>query len=121
MDRDKVIYLSTCQFVWGGLLDAVAADEHLHLVRDTLVGPLNLTLCGIDRFAEGGPGFNVGGGVSKHHQVHTFCPGCVEVAKRDHAGLLVSTAMKCDFAAAGLAQGDGWQIREDIYAKAGAL
>lgn len=118
MDRDKVIYLSTCQFAWGGLFDSVPADEHLHLVRATLSGTPGRTLCDIDRFAADGPGFNMGGGVSKHHQVHTICPACVEVAHRDFPGLPVSTAMKCDFTTAGLVQGDSWQIRKDIYAAA---
>ena len=61
-----VIALSTLQFSWGALLNWSPADDGfmVHLVRATKRGTPGPVLCGIDRFAQDGPGWSVGGGIS---------------------------------------------------------
>lgn len=86
----EVTYLATLQLNWGGLIDAVSADNLAHLVRGTRRGTPGPTLCGIDRFAKGGPGFSVGGGVTPHGVVFDACLGCVEAARREFPGVAVA-------------------------------
>ena len=89
-DLSVVIYLETLQFAWDGLLDSHLADSLIHLVRGTRRGTPGPTLCGVDRFAKGGPGWTVGGGVDGPGMVHAPCLGCVETGRRDFAGLPVA-------------------------------
>lgn len=83
-------YLATIQLAWGGLLDSRSADDLAHLVRGTATGTPGPVLCGIDRFAKDGPGFNVGGGVTPHGVIFDACPGCVAAAKDRFPGLPVA-------------------------------
>lgn len=87
-EADAVLYLRTLQFTWGGLF-AEPADDFTHLVRGTRTGTPGPTLCGIDRFAPDTPGWSLGGGVTGPGITHTPCDGCVDVARRDFAGLPV--------------------------------
>lgn len=89
-NESDVVYLSTLQFSWGSLFDSKPHDGEIHLVRGTHRGTPGPTLCGIDRFAEGGPGWSVGGGISGPGISMTPCAGCVEVAKRDFPGVPVA-------------------------------
>lgn len=84
---EPVVYLSTLQFSWGGLLDSAPADGMAHLVRTTVHGTPGPTLCGIDRFAKGGPGWSVAGGVSGPGITNTPCDGCLAAARADFPGL----------------------------------
>lgn len=86
---DPVIALSTLQFAWGGLVDAEPADDLIHLVRRVRVGTPDPTLCDIDRFAPGGPGWSVGGGVTGPNYRHIACEGCGGVAAGEYPGLPV--------------------------------
>lgn len=85
-----IVYLATLQLHWGGLFDGSPHDGLVHLVRGSLRGTPGPLLCGIDRFAEGSPGFSVGGGISGPSIEQRPCPGCVETARRDFAGLPVA-------------------------------
>jgi hypothetical protein len=83
--------LVTLQFSWGGLFDSRPADGYaVHLVRCTDRGTPGPTLCGIDRFHSGTPGWSVGGGLSGPDIVHTPCPGCTEAAREQFPGLAVT-------------------------------
>lgn len=86
----EITHLVTLQFANGGLLDAVPTDGLAHLVRGTQRGTPGPTLCGIDRFAEGAPGWSVGGGFTGPGITHTPCPGCLGVAQQEFPGLPVS-------------------------------
>jgi hypothetical protein len=88
----EVTHLQTCQFAWGGLFDATPVYD-VHLVTGTANGTPGPTLCGIDRFADGSPGWSMGGGVTGPGMVHTPCPGCVTVAVEQFPGVPV-TGMK---------------------------
>lgn len=85
-----VVGLVTLQFSWGGLCDwSPAADDFtVHLVREAdrgrTPGP---TLCDINRFDEGGPGWSVAGGISGPGIEHTPCQGCAAAARRDYPDL----------------------------------
>jgi len=83
--------LVTLQFAWGGLFDSVPADGALvHLVTQVEGGGTpGPTLCDIDRFAPGSPGWSVGGGVSGDGITHTPCPGCADKARAAYPGLPV--------------------------------
>jgi hypothetical protein len=118
---DTVIYLATCQFSWGGLIDGVAVDDLLHLVRGTLRGTPGDTLCGIDRFAVDAPGFNICGGITKHGQTHTPCPGCVTVGRGLYPGVpAAGLTQNCDFETAlGVPSGDAHDLRSVHYADTG--
>lgn len=94
MNTTTITYLATLQFSWGGLFDGTPADRLIHLVRGTERGTPGATLCGVDRFAKDAPGWSVGGGVDGPGMVHTPCPDCVEVARRDFSGLPVK-GMSC--------------------------
>lgn len=85
-----VVYLATLQFRWGGLFDSKPHDHQTHLVRGTERGTPGQVLCGIDRFASGGPGWSVGGGITGPGVGHTPCGGCVEVAKNEFPGLPIA-------------------------------
>lgn len=88
MAEYQIVALSTCQFTWGGLFDSRPADHRIHLVRYARPGGTpGPTLCGIDRFAEGVPGFSMGGGVSD--SAATPCVNCEAVADLDYPGLPV--------------------------------
>jgi hypothetical protein len=86
--EQEIVGLTTLQFANGGMFTAEPADGLVHLVRtNKRAGTPGPTLCGIDRFAPGSPGWSVGGGVTGPGYVHVPCDGCVEVARRDFAGL----------------------------------
>lgn len=95
----EVVALATLQLSWGGLFDSRSHDDIMHLVRMTPTsGTPGATLCGIDRFAKGGPGFSVGGGVSRPGgEPWPPCTGCVGVADRDYPGLPVWGGMSDSF------------------------
>ena len=76
----EVIGYSTLQFHWGGLFDSVTTDNLIHLVRRIKHGTPGRTLCGINRFAAGAPGFSVGGGLST---VTKACAVCNQVREGD--------------------------------------
>ncbi len=84
-----VRFLVTLQFANGGLFDSVPVDYLIHLVRGTNRGTPGPTLCNIDRFAKGGPGWSVGGGVSGGGIVLTPCGGCAAAARDEYPGLPV--------------------------------
>lgn len=89
---DDVAALCTLQFSWGGLFDSQPADDYaVHLVRKraggTTPGP---TLCGLDRFADDGPGWSVGGGIHGPGITHPPCPGCATAARDQFPGLPVT-------------------------------
>ncbi|AYN58606.1 hypothetical protein PBI_MELONS_60 [Arthrobacter phage Melons] len=82
----RVVALATCQFSRGGLFDSRPADKNIHLVRMTASGGTpGPTLCGVDRFAKGGPGFSMGGGISGPGVEAVPCPECEAVAGREYA------------------------------------
>jgi hypothetical protein len=83
--EEGVRYLETLQF--GG-------REPICLARGTATGAPGPTLCGIDRFAKGGPGWSLGGGVTGPGYRHEACPGCVSVARRRYPDLPV-VGMAC--------------------------
>lgn len=92
MSAPTTVALRTLQFSWGGVFDTAPFDGYqAHLVSvSSSGGTPGPTLCGIDRFAEGAPGWSVGGGVSGPSVTHEPCHGCVAVARRDFAALPVS-------------------------------
>ncbi|HEY3958697.1 MAG TPA: hypothetical protein VGM53_35495 [Streptosporangiaceae bacterium] len=90
MSDTEVTALVTLQFTWGGLFDASPAGDLIHLVRSTARGTPGPTLCGVDRFAPGGPGWSVGGGVDGPGIILQPCPGCVSTARASFPGLPVS-------------------------------
>jgi hypothetical protein len=67
----------TLQFANGGLFDAEPVGP-IHLIRSTKHGTPGPTLCGIDRFANGAPGWSVGGGVTGPDVHPVACEGCQE-------------------------------------------
>ena len=84
----RVVALATCQFSWGGLFPSkkTDVDPRIHLVRMAATGGTpGPTLCGIDRFAEGAPGFSIGGGVTGPGIEQGPCPGCEQAAARNYA------------------------------------
>lgn len=82
----RVVALASLQFTSGGLFDGKSADKRIHLVRKTdNEGTPGGTLCGIDRFVKGGPGWSVGGGISGPGVEVMACPGCEAVAERDYS------------------------------------
>lgn len=85
--RTDIVALTTLQFSWGGLFDSRPADHKTHLVRTSRSGTPGPTLCGIDRFAEGTPGWSVGGGLSGPGIEHHPCDGCVDAARSEFTGL----------------------------------
>ncbi|MDQ0376569.1 hypothetical protein [Amycolatopsis thermophila] len=103
--EQPITHLTTLQFAWGGLFDATPVDDLVHLVRGTERGTPGPTLCGIDRFAPDAPGWSVGGGVTGPGMVHTPCSSCVETARRDFPGLMV-TGMKALSAPLAVALGE---------------
>lgn len=86
--------LTTLQFAYGGMFDSApeyVGGYDIHLVRSAAGhGTPGPTLCDIDRFAEGCPGWSVGGGVSGPAYVHKPCPACAQVAREHYPGLPVS-------------------------------
>jgi hypothetical protein len=63
-------------------------DDYLvHLVRETNHGTPGPTLCGIERFEHGGPGWSVGGGSTGGGIPHNPCRGCAAAARRDFRDL----------------------------------
>jgi hypothetical protein len=86
----QIVALSTLQFAWGGVFDAKPADDLIHLVRCSRIGTPGPTLCGIDRFTKGGPGWSVGGGVTGPNIKHTACGACVAVASSEYPGLSIT-------------------------------
>jgi hypothetical protein len=89
---DDITALCTLQFSWGGLFDGKPADDYaVHLVRQKKGGGTpGPTLCGIDRFADGSPGWSVGGGISGPGIVHAPCPECATEARVRFPGLPVT-------------------------------
>jgi hypothetical protein len=85
-----IVYLATLQFSWGGLFDSKPADEAIHLIRGARRGTPGPTLCGIDRFVKGGPGWSVGGGVTGPMHTHKACAVCQEQAQGDFDGLPIA-------------------------------
>lgn len=83
----RVVALATCQFMRGGLFNSRPADgRRIHLVRMSAAGGfVGPTLCGIDRFGEGAPGFSMGGGVTGPGIEKAPCPKCEDVAGREYA------------------------------------
>ena len=84
-----VVALAALQFSNGGLINPQPVDGYaVHLVRSVAGGGTpGHTLCGIDRFAKGCPGWSVGGGIAGPNIVHTPCPGCADTALREYPGL----------------------------------
>ena len=72
---------ATLQFSVGGLFDGRTIGQPIHLVRRVDHGTPGPTLCGIDRFAKGGPGWSVRGGIQENDA--TSCRDCD--AARDHS------------------------------------
>jgi hypothetical protein len=85
--------LSTLQMASPGhaytLLGPPQSAYGIHLIRvaANAQGTPGPTLCGIDRFAKGTPGWSVGGGVSGPEIDQIPCPGCVEVACSEYPDL----------------------------------
>ena len=94
MADDVIASLVTLQFSWGGLFDGRPADDGyaVHLVKKRAGGggTPGPTLCGIDRFADDGPGWSVGGGISGPGITHAPCPGCATAAREQFPGLPVT-------------------------------
>lgn len=81
VERHPTVGYVTLQFHVGGLFDSEPVDDMIHLVRSAgRHGTPGPTLCGIDRFAPGTPGWSVGGGVTGPDRTHRPCPECVEAA-----------------------------------------
>ena len=109
MTDEPVTGLTTLHFHWGGLLDYTPADDFtVHLVRSTRRGTPGPSLCGIERFGPGTPGFSVGGGLSGPIIIHKACAGCVEVARTDFPGLPIGGSV-------------GAQVIRDALAEAATL
>ena len=102
----SVVALETLQFASGGLIDPKPVDGYrVHLVRRTRVGTPGSTLCRIDRFAKGGAGWSVGGGVTGPNIKHDPCGGCVAVAADEYAGLPIVGSVGAAEIRAAIAQG----------------
>jgi hypothetical protein len=104
-----VVALSTLQFAWGGLVDAQPADELVHLVRVANPGTPGPTLCSIDRFATGSPGWSVGGGITGPNRTLTPCRGCLAVAGRDYPNLPIEGSVGAAEIRAALQHESHWQ------------
>ncbi|WNM69504.1 hypothetical protein SEA_RUCHI_57 [Arthrobacter phage Ruchi] len=90
--KNRVVALATLQFSRGGLFDKPLGD--IHLVRMVANGGTpGPTLCGMDRFAPGSPGWSVGGGVTGTGIELAPCLGCEEVAGLNYAGAPVWTSI----------------------------
>lgn len=68
--------LSYWELTWGGLLHMRSHDGVIHHVRQVGHGTPGPTICGIDRFAKGGPG----GRWSRTPDGLPLCPDCADVA-----------------------------------------
>lgn len=97
LHRDApVTGLATLQFHHGGLI-AEPVDEVVHLVRATKYGTPGPTLCDIDRFAPGGPGWSVRGGVRELNRMPLPCKPCDEVRERDYPDLPIDGMFTMSF------------------------
>lgn len=91
LGRPQLVELTTIQFAWGGLIDAVP-EELIHLNANYAPGS-DKTLCGIDMFGKGGPGWSRRGGVTGPSYNHRPCPECVTAAADLFPGLGVAYDM----------------------------
>ncbi|ASR83229.1 hypothetical protein FDI29_gp59 [Arthrobacter phage Abidatro] len=90
---NRVVALASLQFSRGGLVNSVPVGKHVHLVRMVANGGTpGPTLCGLDRFAKGSPGWGVGGGITGAGIEVLPCPGCEAVADRDYPAAPVWTS-----------------------------
>jgi len=84
---NRVVALATLQFTRGGLFDGRPVGPEVHLVRMLQnAGTPGPTLCGLDRFAKGTPGWSVGGGVHGAGIELRPCPACEAVAFQKYDG-----------------------------------
>ncbi|ALY08900.1 hypothetical protein GALAXY_56 [Arthrobacter phage Galaxy] len=85
---NRVVALASLQFSLRVLVGEI------HLVRMVANGGTpGPTLCGLDRFAAGAPGWSVGGGVTGAGIELKPCRGCEEVAGRDYPAAPVWTSI----------------------------
>lgn len=81
-------------FASGGLVTARSTDQRAHMIRSTRTGTPGPTLCGIDRFAKGGPGGGYHSEATRpplSDSPPVVCGRCVDVA-REHFRNAVITA-----------------------------
>jgi hypothetical protein len=71
---DELVAYETLQWAWGPFIPSEVEHE-ICLVGATHRGSSGTTLCGRDRFAKGGPGWSLGGGLLDPGAV--CCPGCL--------------------------------------------
>jgi hypothetical protein len=88
----EITGLVTCQMAARGagytLLGPHRGTYDAHLVRSMPDGGTpGPTLCGIDRFNPGGPGWSLGGGVLGPEVEQRPCQDCVAVAVAEYPGL----------------------------------